>query len=515
VPLERHDIFMAGPSPLAGLFRYELDTWNALAGDATVAGNGDHDLPSKKRQSLPDLRHDTEDKIDAMVATRMRDRLSVHAQPLRFAWFDFGAPDAMAHRHGTDSVEYRDAVNRSFAYVNEAIRASAGWNATVLVLSDHGHVRGANGGHGGSSEWVMHVGLWVYRHDQDLSFFSGASANNNELAHNMAALLDADDPLDTYHGVDLLPVIDHLVDPGVAESHAVSSAAQRCSLVGWVAQHLGMEVPASADGGNVSHCTALLDGLLADERDERTTRNVLVLLLLLALGLAVGCGAQHVLTTTSSATSLRHAATKVARYPPGGFGDELEGGEDGDEADYVDFGTGLSSDSESDSATTHHRTLPPSQHRRALLLATAYLLLGHLGLGLALYTAFARAWHNTKDYRFDFSELNSTFDGYMLTGAALAAGSLTVAATLVGLRAQTTASRRLIESHLVWLTLLYAFSLFVAGAGLWVIFPSVLRVLFLTPATWDARFRLAILQAILLPFPAFVLIRGRKHEVGR
>lgn len=67
----------------------------------------------------------------------------------------FSATDEMAHAHGADSDQYRQAAATIDGYLGQIVDLTLARGGTVLITADHGHI--ATGGHGGGERAVTHV----------------------------------------------------------------------------------------------------------------------------------------------------------------------------------------------------------------------------------------------------------------------------------------------------------------------------------------------------------------------
>lgn len=67
----------------------------------------------------------------------------------------FSATDEMAHAHGANSDQYRQAAATIDGYLGQIVDLTLARGGTVLITADHGHI--ATGGHGGGERAVTHV----------------------------------------------------------------------------------------------------------------------------------------------------------------------------------------------------------------------------------------------------------------------------------------------------------------------------------------------------------------------
>jgi hypothetical protein len=74
-------------------------------------------------------------------------------------WIYFGEVDAAGHKHGGDSEEYRAAAQDADALIAKVLAVADLKKDTVVVISDHGHLR--QGGHGGHEPEVLSAMLFA------------------------------------------------------------------------------------------------------------------------------------------------------------------------------------------------------------------------------------------------------------------------------------------------------------------------------------------------------------------
>jgi len=77
------------------------------------------------------------------------------ASPARLVFVHILRVDTAGHQHGGDSAEYRAAALSADTILDELVATAPG--ARWFLLSDHGHLRGPHGGHGGEEREVRHV----------------------------------------------------------------------------------------------------------------------------------------------------------------------------------------------------------------------------------------------------------------------------------------------------------------------------------------------------------------------
>lgn len=81
------------------------------------------------------------------------------ASPARLAFVHILAVDSAGHAHGGDSPEYRAAAQAADEIVDTLVAAAP--SARWFLLSDHGHLGGPRGGHGGEERDVRQVGSCI------------------------------------------------------------------------------------------------------------------------------------------------------------------------------------------------------------------------------------------------------------------------------------------------------------------------------------------------------------------
>lgn len=106
----------------------------------------------------------------------------------------FSATDEMAHAHGANSDQYRQAAATIDGYLGQIVDLTLARGGTVLITADHGHI--ASGGHGGGESAVTHV-LLALAGAGVRSAQPGAQeliASQADLAPTVAALIGAPVP---------------------------------------------------------------------------------------------------------------------------------------------------------------------------------------------------------------------------------------------------------------------------------------------------------------------------------
>lgn len=132
--------------------------WSILGNDEGTAST----LAALKMEEPDDQEH-SDDATDRNRVQIALEALQDTHDPFRFFLLHLSNIDTQAHEHGTESLEFQAAVNRSFTYVTdllETLRAmSVPYETIVLITSDHGALEA--GGHGGVDPSVIQVPLFV------------------------------------------------------------------------------------------------------------------------------------------------------------------------------------------------------------------------------------------------------------------------------------------------------------------------------------------------------------------
>jgi hypothetical protein len=140
-PLDRHGI----PAQVAGSRAIAEDHGYIVRslGFADAQPAGDPSDPAKDAEP---------DAWKAQWQARAKDAVTGDA---RLVFVHVLSVDAAGHQHGHDSAEYREVATRADAILGELVAAAP--DARWFLLSDHGHLNGPRGGHGGEERDVRQV----------------------------------------------------------------------------------------------------------------------------------------------------------------------------------------------------------------------------------------------------------------------------------------------------------------------------------------------------------------------
>ena len=208
----------------------------------------------------------------------------------------FSDVDLQGHAHGVDAGGlYRSAVANKTAIL-EDLRARLGPETTLLVVADHGHAN--RGGHGGTSDLMLNVPLYVYRAGSGLAsrltldegnLLPGNSEPlpNIVVAPTICALLDLPPPR-TSSGQFIEPLL-RLLSPSESylDRHSAASEAQQVLLRAAIVNRTVVD---PVDSSTIAASANLTESELLHEAQSETAAVNVVVTLLWVAATAAYCG---------------------------------------------------------------------------------------------------------------------------------------------------------------------------------------------------------------------------------